>query len=514
MLIYRYNSVLNFTKECFLFFVFLLLLACDSGGKIADPPQAPIPTTTVSNEKVVVTWESVEGAVYYNVYWADKPGVEIHNMNLITSEEISVSIDGLSNDKPYYFVVTAVGEGNESKKSAEFKAIPIAPPEILNGNFETGEISPWIGDGTVSLLNVHEGLYALMLPGGGKGIYASTNQSFSVTAGNKYRFSTWLTVEGRTFGDYRMLAVWYNSNDTRLSASLIDKKITRNVVDVELIDEVMAPEGAVRVEVRLRGQQADGVGYFDDVRAINLNDSKAVEFKPTISSIVPNPATYGSEVFFEGSDEILNGEITNYRWTSDLENFELSNESAFNIATLSEGTHTISFNVQDDQGNWSEFPATQTLVIGSLVRDSTSMLSNGGFETGDLTSWIGNGTISSNNTHSGSFALVLHGNTTGYPSASQVISINEGKTYRFSTWITVEERTLGNYRMQARWLNANDKEISVSNIAVVNNNVTDIEFTKNEVAPLGATQVEVRLRAQKVDGIGYFDDARVIEIFE
>ena len=91
----------------------------------------------------------------------------------------------------------------------------------------------------------------------------------------------------------------------------------------------------------------------------------------TINYIHPNPAHQGSDtVAFAGSgvdgDEDGNA-IVAWEWSSNLGGV-LSTQEDFLLAasSLSAGTHTISFRVQDDEGNWSG-TVVRTLVVEPMA---------------------------------------------------------------------------------------------------------------------------------------------------
>ncbi len=71
-----------------------------------------------------------------------------------------------------------------------------------------------------------------------------------------------------------------------------------------------------------------------------------------IDNITPNPALAGMPVSFGGHGTDCDGTITGYNWRSSIDG-QLSTSASFSKATLSEGTHTIFFSVQDDDGEWS-----------------------------------------------------------------------------------------------------------------------------------------------------------------
>jgi WD40 repeat protein len=81
----------------------------------------------------------------------------------------------------------------------------------------------------------------------------------------------------------------------------------------------------------------------------------------TIDSITPSSARFDAEVTFSGSGSDSDGTVVAYQWESSIDG-ELSTEANFSITGLSIGYHSISFRVQDNDGEWSEWENT-TLVI-------------------------------------------------------------------------------------------------------------------------------------------------------
>ena len=80
-----------------------------------------------------------------------------------------------------------------------------------------------------------------------------------------------------------------------------------------------------------------------------------------IDSISPSPARFDEEVTFSGSGADNDGTIIAYEWESDIDGF-LSDEEDFSATGFSVGNHTISFRVQDNDGEWSEWN-TAALVV-------------------------------------------------------------------------------------------------------------------------------------------------------
>jgi len=72
-----------------------------------------------------------------------------------------------------------------------------------------------------------------------------------------------------------------------------------------------------------------------------------------IDSIAPSEASLGETVSFAGHGTDSDGTVVAYRWRSDIDG-ELSVTETFETSSLSAGTHTIYFKVQDNNDNWSD----------------------------------------------------------------------------------------------------------------------------------------------------------------
>ena len=112
--------------------------------------------------------------------------------------------------------------------------------------------------------------------------------------------------------------------------------------------------------ISFRVQDNDG-GWSDwDSSTLIVNPN----IPPTgaIESISPSPVEQGAIASFTGSGSDSDGTIVAYRWSSSLDD-DLSTEKDFSSNTLSLGAHTITFQVQDNAGEWSD-EDSRTLVVG------------------------------------------------------------------------------------------------------------------------------------------------------
>jgi hypothetical protein len=81
-----------------------------------------------------------------------------------------------------------------------------------------------------------------------------------------------------------------------------------------------------------------------------------------IDSISPANATLGEMVTFNGNGVDSDGSIAAYNWRSSLDG-DLSTSASFTTQSLSQGTHTIWFKVQDDKGDWSKEVSENVIIV-------------------------------------------------------------------------------------------------------------------------------------------------------
>ncbi len=89
----------------------------------------PAPRALVAkagDTEVTLSWLEVPGAVSYNLYFHTEPGVTVQSGTRIEGVTSPYTHTGLTNDKPYYYALSAVYEdGKESALSEEVSAIPV-----------------------------------------------------------------------------------------------------------------------------------------------------------------------------------------------------------------------------------------------------------------------------------------------------------------------------------------------------------------------------------------------------
>ncbi len=100
----------------------------------------------------------------------------------------------------------------------------------------------------------------------------------------------------------------------------------------------------------------------------------------TIDSSSHSQARFDEEVTFSGSGTDSDGTILTYEWKSNLDGF-LSNEKDFST-TFGVGNHTISFRVQDNKEDWSDWNTTvleitNILPVGTLDSSNPASIPKG-----------------------------------------------------------------------------------------------------------------------------------------
>jgi hypothetical protein len=81
-----------------------------------------------------------------------------------------------------------------------------------------------------------------------------------------------------------------------------------------------------------------------------------------IDLVSPANAALGETVTLTGHGVDPDGSIAAYNWQSSLDG-DLSSSASFKTSSLSQGTHTVWFKVQDDGGEWSKQVLTTVIVI-------------------------------------------------------------------------------------------------------------------------------------------------------
>lgn len=128
-------SVFNYTRPGLRLFASvmtlaaaLLLNACGKDGGGFDTG-VTIPQNVVAyagSGIVTLTWDAVDDADSYTVYWSKDPNVNDRDDVLLPGAATNIAHTGLTNGQTYYYRVSSTVNGNESRLSDEQSATPTA----------------------------------------------------------------------------------------------------------------------------------------------------------------------------------------------------------------------------------------------------------------------------------------------------------------------------------------------------------------------------------------------------
>ena len=120
--------------------------------QISSPGQVTGLNLTPLVQGVQLSWNAVNGADSYNLYWSTSSGVTPQTSTRITAVTSPHTVSSLTVGTAHYFVVTAVNAGGEGQASAEVSATPGAPlagwsaQELINIPFDFFDTDHFVGD--------------------------------------------------------------------------------------------------------------------------------------------------------------------------------------------------------------------------------------------------------------------------------------------------------------------------------------------------------------------------------
>lgn len=118
---------MNFQQRLFLVSAMAVVLWTGCEGPLTPGSGVPRQLKATSGDaQVLVTWEAVNGATGYHLYWATSAGVTPATGTKIANVTSPYTHANLSNGTSYYYVVTAVLAGGESLPSSISSATPQA----------------------------------------------------------------------------------------------------------------------------------------------------------------------------------------------------------------------------------------------------------------------------------------------------------------------------------------------------------------------------------------------------
>jgi len=153
----------------------------------------------------------------------------------------------------------------------------------------------------------------------------------------------------------------------------------------------------------------------------------------------------------------------------------------------------------------------------SIPDTSGNLIDNPSFGTGDTSRWIvrdqSRTSVVNSVMYSGNYSLALEGDPNCYKSVVQLVkgAIIGGSNYHVSGALSVTGNTMGRYLIQVRWYDASGIEVFGTRTNFAGSRF-EKSFKNHETmitAPVNAVSVGMFLKANKADGVAYFDSLRI-----
>ena len=365
-------------------------------------------TATLAGTSIAVSWSPnpESDLAGYKVYWDTDSGYP-YTHSVDVGNVTAYTITGVTPGVRYYVTVTAYDtaadgshdwtDGNESwfagelevqgvvSPQAAYTAAPLAGTAPLTVTFtdqSTGSITSWswsFGDGGTSTqqhpthVYTTPGSYTVTLTVSGPGGADSETKTNYITVGYAAPIAAFtaaplsgtppLTV---TFTDQSTgpITTWdWSFGDGGVSGARHPAHIYETAGTYTVTLTVTGPGGS-DTEIK--------PGY------ITVSPSGFAPPTAVIDAITPDPAVQGQDtIIFNGSghdNDESGAYLVAYQWRSNLDGV-LSSQEDFTApaSALSVGTHTITFKVQDDEGDWSP-EVSRSLVVQAAPADVRTLI--------------------------------------------------------------------------------------------------------------------------------------------
>lgn len=133
------------------------------------------------------------------------------------------------------------------------------------------------------------------------------------------------------------------------------------------------------IKFKVKSNNGEWSDYDTETLMVNHETENEIP-SATIVSISPQEIKKGESVYFHGYGTDIDGTVIGYNWRSS-EDGVISSESTFSSASLSLGSHTISFKVKDNDGDWSSVVSETVVVIQNDSLNTNPIASmNGPYE--------------------------------------------------------------------------------------------------------------------------------------
>jgi len=269
-----------------------------------------------------------------NITYNDERDILYYSSNTVTNEVIEIDgycyettsgiVEGSTTFESSFAIFTDTSEG--STWSTTFTFAPFTSGNLtitittLDNAGNSGTLTIYVVD-DIEPPKTSIGLVI-------QGEVVDETENYTINQETKYSLSSYDAESGKKIIEYRFdEGDWLTYDDEPFT---VPPKTS--MIEYRAIDYVGNQENSSSLGVELMNMAPTAMIHSPSSSKVNIEKDE--------------------NIYFHGSGEDLDGEITKYRWVSDIDGF-ISNRSSFNISNLSPGTHSIVFSVMDDQDSWS-----------------------------------------------------------------------------------------------------------------------------------------------------------------
>jgi hypothetical protein len=389
------------------------------GSVTVGQPSAPQPVTLTNNQAVSLTISSITTSGDYSQ--TNNCGSSLNaNASCTINVVFTPTLTGTRTG-----TLTVNDNGPGSPQTASLTGVgtqggSCVPGTLSNGGFETGDLSCWTTGGVytpfATTVQKHSGSYSAQLgssvapePNGDSSIYQSINVPSNVTTAT-LTFWYWPSTTDTITYDWQEAQV-RNSSGTML-AQIFKLASNTQTWTQKTFDLTPYKGQTIQLYFNVHG---DGYGdltymYLDDVSVTTSNDTTPpvvtvtspqngaqVSGTVTVSASATdpdNPTVSSMQLFI---DSVMVASNTNSNTIS----------YSWNTTTYTNGQHSIYAKAYDAAGN----VGTSSTINVTVNNTSSQLIVNGGFETGNLSSWSAGGVylpfVVTGHAHAGTYSSQL-----------------------------------------------------------------------------------------------------------
>ena len=400
------------------------------GNQTVGQPSTPQPVTLTNNQSVSLTITSITTSGDYSQ--TNNCGTSLNANSSCTINVVftptttgtrtgTLTVNDNGPGNPQTASLTGVGTQGGSCISGT----------LSNGGFETGDLSCWTTGGVyipfTSTVQKHSGSYSAQLgastapePNGDSSIYQTINVPSNLTQAT-LTFWYWPSSTDTITYDWQEAQV-RNSSGTMLAQIM---KVCSNTHAWTQVTFDLTPYKGQTIQLYFNAH-GDGYGdltymYLDDVAVTTSNDTTPpvvtmtapqngaqVSGTVTVSASATdpdNPTVSSMQLFI---DSVMVASNTNSNTIS----------FAWNTTTYTNGQHSIYAKAYDAAGN----VGTSSTITVTVNNTSTQLIVNGGFETGNLSSWSATGVylpfVVTGHAHTGTYSAQLGASSGSEPNGN------------------------------------------------------------------------------------------------